>query len=570
MDNRFLILEVVGDSPRTSGEFAFIWHSENVDVFVFSRRPNLMGEQPLDLDRLSPQQIADQNLRNQSFAHWHRPSRTLTMVRDWPGCDMVFYSVDAGVLKISTDINALVSEPAAMSRRGVFQYLDDRKHFHNNTIFKKIKELHPGHMIVFQSNTASISLQQWYVPICNIKKTSVEEATERYFSSIKDYFDHAVPDRDSFVAIMFSGGSDSLFLLQIMKSLGYKNINLYTCCVANQTDQEKYAERSASFFEEPVRIVKIAPDTALDAWLEYIPRVYHCLSEMRLDGMPIYLDQAYRQIVDDAVGKTPFVVWGSQYSVISPTASTAGIMYSLFILVVFKTLQMIPGTKHLRASLLRKALSRYPVFSPKISDQDALDAYLDGAYQAFERAKSVGAIVNFLLLSNYNSLKRWWMAHRDIMARKVDPRIQNSYPFHDRTHQEQIMDIPLAVRVGGILNIFKMPSSYKVLFYSMIDKRITEDVFSRGNYKTLNEFFMLFKNDRCYDFLQVFFENNRKLINEVFGAPRELNLTKDEYLALSSMEVEQLFGVVYVCIKSGRHVLTSFDPDRSRDFDAMQ
>jgi hypothetical protein len=367
---------------------------------------------------------------------------------------MVFYSVDAGVLKISTDVNALLSQPVAMSRRGANQYLEDRKHYHNNTIFKKIKELHPGKMVVFQTDTAAVDLHQWYVPICNMKTTSAKEATERYLSSIRNYFDHAIPDQDSFVAIMFSGGSDSLFLLQIMKSFGYKNIHLYTCCVEGQADQVKYAERSASFFQEPVRLVKIAPDTALDAWLEYIPSVYHCLSEMRLDGMPIYLNKAYRQIAQDAGEQTPFIVWGSQYSVISPTASTAGVIYLQLILLLFKLLQMFQGAKGLRTSLIGKALRRYPVFNPEILDQDALNAYLDGACQAFEKASSVGAIVNFILLSNYNSLKRWWMAHRDITARKVDSRLQNIYPFHDRTHQEQIMDIPLGVRVGGIANIF--------------------------------------------------------------------------------------------------------------------
>lgn len=556
MDNRLLVIKVEAGNIRTSGKFAFIWCSDNVDVFVFSNRPDLNGEQPPNLDNLSPWQIADQNLRNQSFVHWHRPTSTLSLIRDWPGCDMVFYSVDAGVLKISTDINALLSQPVAMSKRGANQYLEDRKHFHNNTIFKKIKELQPGHMVVFQAKTEVVDLQQWYVPLCNMKKTSAEKATERYFLSIRNYFDHAIPNRNSFVAIMFSGGSDSLFLLQIMKSLGYKNIYLYTCCVEGQTDQVKYAERSAAFFNEPIRVIKIAADTALNAWLEYIPGVYHCLSEMRLDGMPIYLNQAYRQIEQDAGEQTPFVVWGSQYSVISPTASTLGVIYLQLILLIFKLLQMIPRSKGLRTTLLGKALRRYPVFNSKISDQDALNAYLDGARRAFEKASSVGAIVNFILLSNYNSLKRWWMAHRDITARKVNSRIQNIYPFHDRTHQEEIMDIPLAVRVGGIANIFKMPGTYKVLFYSMIENRIPKYIFSRGNYKTLDEFFTLFKNDGCYVFLRDFFANNRDLIREIFGVSHEFSLTKDEYLALSSMEVEQLFGVVYVCIKSSRHVLT--------------
>jgi hypothetical protein len=554
MDNRFLFLEVSNGEIRTSGQFAFIWATDNVDIFVFSNRPNLTGDQPPDLDHLSPQQIADQHLRDQSFAYWHRSSQTLTLIRDWPGCDMVFYFTDKSLLRIATDINSLINQSFEISKRGAKQFLADRKHFHNNTIFKKIKELHPGQMIVYQARAHKAILKQWYVPICNMKNTTQKAAIAKYFSSLKYYFNHAIPDRNSFVAIMFSGGSDSLFLVQIMKSFGYKNIHLYTCCVEGQTDQIKYAELSATFFQEPVRPIKISPSKALAEWLKYIPSVYHCLSEMRLDGMPIFLNKAYKQIVQDAGERKPFVVWGSQYSVISPTASTLSVIYLQVILLLFKSLQLIPKTSDLQILFLSKALRRYPVFAPEISDQDALNAYLDGACRAFKEASSVDAIVNFILLNNYNSLKRWWMAHRDILARKTNPQIQNIYPFHDRTHQEQIMDIPLAVRVGGIANIFKMPGSYKFLFYSMIEKRVAKEVFARGNYKTLNEFFSLFKNDSCYVFLRKFFAINHNLIKEIFGHSIEFSFTKEQYLKLSSMEVEQFFGMVYVSIKSNRAI----------------
>lgn len=549
-----MILQIQNGEIDVNGQVE-TWQSEEVILFILDSASDV-GECPANLNRMDPKEIATRLLPNASFLHLHLPTKTCSVFREWPGDTQLFYSFDGRKVVVSNNISRLVDEKTGLSERGSKQFLEDRKHFHNNTIFKRIKVLHPGHFLQCSTSPANVELSWWYVPMKNMKNVSVAEASKRYRYGLEAYLDKRIPSKESYIALMFSGGSDSLYLLQTLTELGYSNIDLFVFAIAGAETQVELAQESASYFSKEINLVRIDPDDALDEWLKYIPQVYHCLSEIRLNGCAIFLDKTYREVLARSKGQKPFVLWGSQYSVISPTISTAGIFYLSGVYAMFKCLQVIRWESAQRR-ILESFLKRYPVFNEKISDPDILSVYLDNACHAFRKSKTPSAIVNYILLSNYNHLKHWWMGHRNIIAKNLNSSITNLYPYHDREYQEMIMEFPLKLRVGGLFNLCRMPDKYKSFFYSLLNGRIPKKCYSRGNSKTVSDFFLLLKSKKTYHFVRDFFNENSDLICRVFGPTEGFNLDYQEYLAASPLEIERFFGIIYICIKSREHSMPS-------------
>jgi hypothetical protein len=424
--------------------------------------------------------------------------------------------------------------------------------------------MHPGHSLSFSVAKRQVVLSSWYLPAIESVPMGYARARSTYERGIEKYLIDNIPNKNAFIALMFSGGSDSLYLLQTLVKNGYKRIKLYTCCVKGSRTQVEYANQSAKYFHMQVSEINISPEDALSEWLKYIENVHHCLSELRLDGMPIFLNKAYTRIVNDAGGDDPKVIWGSQYSVISPTTSTLGIGYLSIILLLYKFLKLLPQANKIKTTLIEKLLCRYPMFKKEVSDPDILAVYVKGAQNVFSNSKTVSCVVNYILLTNYNYLKHWWMDHRNRTSALVSVKISNYYPFHDRDFQEKIMEIPLSVRVGGIQNILRMPTSYKMFFYSLLDSKIPRSNYAKGNYKSLNEFFSLFKSEKVYNYISDFYNLNRATVSDVFGSTYDFNYSFSEFKNMSTEEVEKHFGVIFVCYKSNKIILPNLPVANTR------
>lgn len=459
----------------------------------------------------------------------------ITIRRDWPGYTFVYYYISEELIIVSDDIKRIPTEFVNLSVSRVGKFLSDRKHYTDETIYENINELPPGFEIVIDlTNPLDYVVKSYFTPISRTSDKSYSEIQTEYMDTLSEVLLKSA-SLDDDVVLAFSGGSDSLLLLQEVKRLGYKNVELVTFCVKGDVVQKEYANNSASFFDASVTVIEIDPKDAIHCWENYIKGVYQCMSELRLDGMPIYLLKFYEYV--DSRYANAKIIWGSQYSIISPTVSTNGLVLFNFLTLFTKYIPLLPS------SVLEKILERYLVYKAGHCSDKIRIEYINRFNRALDTGE-VSQIANITLLDNYNSLKRWWMHHRDQTISFNGYKSKNVYPFHEQCFQERMLNYSLKERVGGWMNLLKLPLRYKTLFYDLLRNDIPKTSYSRGNYKTLDEFFTLFKNESTYQYF-----NDQFSRNEVKSLASKVGLalpgTFEEYLQLDTLEVEKFTGLIF-------------------------
>ena len=130
--------------------------------------------------------------------------------------------------------------------------------------------------------------------------------------------------------------------------------------------------------------------------------------------------------------------------------------------------------------------------------KESLLAFKDLYLTSFDEINSPDQLINLFLSTDYNHLKHWWMDWRNKVSSNFYKNSVNVFPFHDREFQESTMSYSLKVRIGGFKNLFKMPNSFKNLFFSLFDSNIPVSSIKRGNHTALPEYFSLFKNCHCF------------------------------------------------------------------------
>ena len=108
------------------------------------------------------------------------------------------------------------------------------------------------------------------------------------------------------------------------------------------------------------------------------------------------------------------------------------------------------------------------------------------------------------------------------------------------------MAFSLPVRVGGLINLFRMPKNYKNLFEKMFENKIQNDRLIGNNKRSRPSYFSLFRTQTFYNSLRNFLlkEENRPLLTFY---QNELGIvipdSFEKFLELSSPEVERLGGI---------------------------
>ena len=472
-------------------------------VFRSPNHPQLDYTQNLE-DLSDITQFSDV-LKNDSFLLVDTKNNKINIVRDWPGNVQFFYFYDENKLKlvVSDNISKLAKEikNISVSRDGINLFLNYRKHYHTHTIYNKIEMLPGGLYIDIAFDKLTFSINHWYRPYKEITIKDRDSATKQYLGAL-DYVLSDLIVNDNPIALMFSGGSDSVLLLDRIIKLGYKNIHLFAICVEGHNIQIDYANEKAAFYNLKVNPISISKKDVLTSWEKLYEICYHYLSDLRIDGIfspSIYIFSYLNKFFDN---KPSTIVWGSQYALISPMMNSKGILkfYFRFLIKMFRLL--IPlSNKKIENFIISRDFRRAPVLIKNHVSSKTYIAYKNLYLECFNNLKNPEQLLDLYLSTNYNSCKHWWMDWRGKVKDIYYPNSINVYPFHDRCFQEMSMPISLKVRVGGLRNIFRMPQEYKNFFYSLIPNNIPISLIQRGNYKALPEFFSLFRNEEFYYWL---------------------------------------------------------------------
>ena len=202
------------DSVSVAGAMKISTGNGHSDVYIL-KSPNHRDRNEYIAEDASIEYLTN-TYPNDSFIIVNRISKVISIVRDWPGNVPVFYNYDKNEqrLLVTDNISSLSQKMnnVTVSKKGISLFLNSRKHYHTHTIYENIEILHPGFHIDMSIDNAFFSIHNWYKPYKKITIEDYQIASQQYLEALDNVLVKLI-DREKPIALMFSGGSDSVSLL---------------------------------------------------------------------------------------------------------------------------------------------------------------------------------------------------------------------------------------------------------------------------------------------------------------------------------------------------------------------
>ncbi len=165
-----------------------------------------------------------------AYALWDRRRRRMLLVRDRLGIKPLYYAEVGGNLLFASEVKALLCHVAldpqpdleALDLYLAFRYVPGPR-----TLFRGVRKLPPGHLLVAQDGSIQVR-RYWELVLGDFQPdTSVEEAAEEFRGLFHDTVQqHLISDVP--VGILLSGGMDSSSVLAMAADSGRDGIDTFT------------------------------------------------------------------------------------------------------------------------------------------------------------------------------------------------------------------------------------------------------------------------------------------------------------------------------------------------------
>ncbi len=247
------------------------------------------------------------------LAIWDVQLRRLVVARDAMGIKLVYYRVRNGQLTFGSEIRALTAvEPSQpeVDPEALKQFLQLRYSPSPATIFKGIRKLAPGTMLVVERGVCRED--RWYnyqpVPFSTPKgdEEAEEELLKLYEGAVKRHLLSDVP-----VGILLSGGLDSGLLLALMNQHG-RNWLSYTVGYGKSFEDDELTDAAESASLLGAQHIPIRLDRA--EFERSLPKIVACLEEPIASSsiVPMYFvcQRARQDVKVVLIGQGPDEVFG--------------------------------------------------------------------------------------------------------------------------------------------------------------------------------------------------------------------------------------------------------------------
>ncbi len=162
-----------------------------------------------------------------AFALWEEKEQSLTLVRDRFGVKPLFYIWDSDGIAFSSEPKGLFAggypkeiDEAQLDELMIYRYISGE-----NTIFKNIKRLLPGHYMVIKNGTENVKTNRWFhLGESALAHPQIANPLEWY----EEVFYDSVKLRmisDVQVGTMLSGGLDSSSIAYAQTKLGFSDLS---------------------------------------------------------------------------------------------------------------------------------------------------------------------------------------------------------------------------------------------------------------------------------------------------------------------------------------------------------
>ena len=169
-----------------------------------------------------------------AFVIWNKKTETLFGARDHFGQKPFYYANMQGTFMYASEIKSLLKHPdflKEINKEALKPYLTFQTSVLNETFFKNVYKLKPGHYFTYEENTKKMDIQKYYEVTFNPKKEDFEKLVDKIDETITKSIDyHTISDVP--VGSYLSGGIDSSYVVSYLKpnktfSVGfdYQNFN---------------------------------------------------------------------------------------------------------------------------------------------------------------------------------------------------------------------------------------------------------------------------------------------------------------------------------------------------------
>ncbi len=166
-----------------------------------------------------------------AFSIWDIKAKELYLFRDRIGIKPVYFQKKNNELIFSSEIKGVASVNTELSIDwdSFTNYFRTGLYTGNNTVFKEVKKLDPGHYIHYKATGTILKIKQYYNLIDNYNKPFItgtdDDLIDGFFEKLNETVKyHLVSDVP--VASFLSGGLDSSMITALMrKNLGEKQLN---------------------------------------------------------------------------------------------------------------------------------------------------------------------------------------------------------------------------------------------------------------------------------------------------------------------------------------------------------
>lgn len=223
------------------------------------------------------------------FALYDLKKKLIFLARDRLGIKPLYYYYDGKKFIFSSEIKAILEDRtikrevnnSALNKYLMFRYVSGEE-----TIFRNIYRLKPGHMLLFDCKNNKIKTEKYW----DVKTGTANHSEKAYGKNILELFKDSVEKRlmsDVPLGVYLSGGIDSSSVAAMMKNLGVRNISTYSVGFEHDAigNELGYARKVSELLETKHHEFVIKP-----SMVNELPKIVWHLDEPLADpaAVPVY------------------------------------------------------------------------------------------------------------------------------------------------------------------------------------------------------------------------------------------------------------------------------------------
>jgi len=270
-----------------------------------------------------------------AFAIWDDRKKNLLLCRDHFGVKPLHYYKEGNSLRFSSEIKAMLTDShlkAKVNYQAIHNLVNLRYNPSDETLFKNIYRLKPGHLALFQGGRFFVERYAYPLPEPDYKmdtESAADGILHYLTASVKKQLVSDVP-----VGISLSGGIDSSSLAAIRRNgLGEKGFPTFTLSFASEADEARVASRLAEELGSDHHTFFAAPDyldrLTLVVWHLEEPKINAIQSFLLSKFVSHYVKVAFSGLGGDELfagyNYHKFIKWGEIYGNLMPAAFTGKI-----------------------------------------------------------------------------------------------------------------------------------------------------------------------------------------------------------------------------------------------------